>query len=297
MTGISCGMMMMAARTVSVMVRLDDVMYRHHRTGCCVYLYTSRTPCGDASIYHITDDIQRTGAKVLIENADSLLPGADYHTTGLTRRKPGRGDVASSMSCTDKITKWCILGPVSSLILTLVDRIDLSGIVIGTNYDVNAVNRAFKTRISEHFMMPVVINSTVKFEYDLVDDVDTRPCGAAIGAWKCDNVMIFDVINGTRGIRHGVTMRDLCRNDDVIKKQHVVSMPDHAVVRLCKRKMFIDWHSVYVSTPSEWRGTYDDAKHLHVRDKKLVDKFEEFKTKCGGWLCTKDKQIMDGFCL
>ena len=39
--------------------------------------------------------------------------------TGVLRRKPGRGDATLSMSCSDKLAKWCCLGIQVSSVCSL----------------------------------------------------------------------------------------------------------------------------------------------------------------------------------
>ena len=56
-------------------------------------------------------DIYRTGAKCVPgDPQDSRLAGTEYHNVGQLRTKPGRGDKTLSMSCSDKIMKWSVLG-------------------------------------------------------------------------------------------------------------------------------------------------------------------------------------------
>ena len=58
-------------------------------------------------------DIYRTGAKCVPDGLqDSHELGSAYHNVGALRTKPGRGDPTLSMSCSDKMMKWCVLGKV-----------------------------------------------------------------------------------------------------------------------------------------------------------------------------------------
>ena len=65
------------------------------------------------------NDIHRTGAKSLL---DPLEPMADYHILGAVRTKPGRGDPTSSLSCSDKMAKWCHVGFQGSLLAAFFQR-------------------------------------------------------------------------------------------------------------------------------------------------------------------------------
>lgn len=117
------------------------------RPDVAFHLFTSHTPCGDASIFpkddktnddlksssvkrsstdddavglnvkkrkidDKVDDIHRTGAKCLNHEArqDTRLPGSGYHTIGAVRTKPGRGDRTLSVSCSDKLLRWNLTG-------------------------------------------------------------------------------------------------------------------------------------------------------------------------------------------
>jgi hypothetical protein len=58
--------------------------------------------------------------------------GSNYHELGVLRTKPGRGYPTKSMSCSDKITKWLILGIQGSLLTNfLTAPIYLTAIVVG----------------------------------------------------------------------------------------------------------------------------------------------------------------------
>lgn len=80
------------------------------------------------------EDIHRTGAKCVSTSLiqDSREKGVNYHTQGVLRIKPGRGDPTISMSCSDKLTKWLVLGIQGSLLSNLIDKpIYFKNIVFG----------------------------------------------------------------------------------------------------------------------------------------------------------------------
>lgn len=67
--------------------------------------------------------------------SDPLLPGVEYHTTGVLRTKPGRGDPTRSMCCADKLARWNVLGMQGALLAWLMHPIYLDTISVGEYFD------------------------------------------------------------------------------------------------------------------------------------------------------------------
>ena len=151
-------------------------------------LYVSDSPCGDASIYAtLSGDQAFTGAKRLagssgtIESTQSIpnrsscqncvkegeketILGTEVVREGgaqalsVVRLKSGRSDLSlalrtQSMSCSDKIARWTILGLQGSLAVPLLGRIPIGGLVVGADpqgereSQIVALKRAFHDRI------------------------------------------------------------------------------------------------------------------------------------------------------
>ena len=96
------------------------------------HLYISEPPCGDSSmLFQSEEKLHWTGAK-------SVDGGLSSVESGISRLKCGRSDIkldqrSESMSCSDKILKWNLVGIQGGLISAVNDRpIFLSSIVIET---------------------------------------------------------------------------------------------------------------------------------------------------------------------
>ncbi|KAM9607536.1 tRNA-specific adenosine deaminase 1 isoform 2-T2 [Trichechus inunguis] len=99
-------------------------------------------------------DVYRTGAKCVPgEAGDSGKPGPEYHQVGLLRVKPGRGDRTCSMSCSDKLARWNVVGCQGALLMHFLEEpIYLSALVIGKcPYSQEVMQRALigRSRISK----------------------------------------------------------------------------------------------------------------------------------------------------
>ena len=137
----------------NVLEKYKDENYRWKRA-TTLHLYVSDSPCGDASIYPLVEEkMNFTGAKVLVHkyesntdvfhhkellriNDECCVAREGIQELGVLRTKSGRSNLPShlrsmSMSCSDKILRWCILGMQGSWIKQgVLKPIRLSSIVV-----------------------------------------------------------------------------------------------------------------------------------------------------------------------
>jgi len=190
--------------------------------GWSIFMVSSHPPCGDATIFvkdskecdisedkHVIEkavisesddepaakkvklDLNRTGAKP-VSGCDPLVPGLGYHTVGQLRTKPGRGDRTLSLSCSDKMIKWNMLGLQGALCSYLLARsLFLHSFLLTCHmFDNPAMERALYDRAGvEMGHKPQLSKVDLNFEFSK-SDVRPNPCP--------DSVVWVDV-DGGRG--------------------------------------------------------------------------------------------------
>ncbi|XP_034389942.1 tRNA-specific adenosine deaminase 1 isoform X2 [Cyclopterus lumpus] len=180
-------------------------------------------PCDCTGLPPQGPDVHRTGAKCVSGGpADSLRPGAGYHSTGVLRVKPGRGEPTRSLSCSDKLARWGVLGFQGALLSHyLQDALYFSTVVVGKcPYSQEVMQRALITRCSHVSDLPAgfsvcppeLLRSSLEFPFSQAQTElchqagrgRISPCGAAI-SWCNVTERPLDVT--ANGHKHGVTKK------------------------------------------------------------------------------------------
>ncbi|XP_004600922.2 tRNA-specific adenosine deaminase 1 isoform X2 [Sorex araneus] len=198
-------------------------------------------------------DVYRTGAKCVPGGAgDSHLPGAAYHRVGPLRVKPGRGDRTRSMSCSDKLARWNVLGCQGALLMHFLEEpVYLSAVVIGKcPYSQEAMQRALTGRCRNVSALPSgfgvrevkIVQSSELFAQSRCAVQARRadgagrlvPCGAAV-SWSAVPEQPLDVT--ANGFPQGTT------------KKGMRSL--QARSRICKAELFQSFQKLLASIPED----------------------------------------------
>ena len=123
------------------------------------HMYSSHAPCGDASMDMLIEGKRSDTAVVSFDSheraeIDGLLRGrTDFSQRKRLRTKPGRLDSLPtlSLSCTDKMTMWTVLGWQGAQLFRLLGNKSLyfDSIIVGTGFNESALESSINERVSD----------------------------------------------------------------------------------------------------------------------------------------------------
>uniref|UniRef100_A0A3B4ZY23 Double-stranded RNA-specific editase B2-like n=1 Tax=Stegastes partitus TaxID=144197 RepID=A0A3B4ZY23_9TELE len=227
--------------------------------GVLFHMYVSSSPCGDARLncpyeaimtLHVLSDPSRRfrcHLRVKVNGGEGTLPvTANHRWDGLLPGKP-----LVSMSCTDKMAKWSVVGLQGSLLSHLVEPVYLHSLTVGTLSHTGHLARAMKRRLApvKHLPFPYRRQPLLLG----LSSREVRPAGKPVGIsvnWSCGDEGLEEISTSTGRRKDSGTPS-----------------------RLCRRSVFVRWLKLSFSGAEDALATYSASKMAAGRYQRAMQQF------------------------
>uniref|UniRef100_A0A671VAI3 Adenosine deaminase RNA specific B1a n=1 Tax=Sparus aurata TaxID=8175 RepID=A0A671VAI3_SPAAU len=243
----------------SIFTRCDNRQGFRLKENVQFHLYISTSPCGDARIFSpheagVEDQGDRHPnrkargqLRTKIESGEGTIPVRSSNTIQ-TWDGVLQGERLLTMSCSDKIARWNVVGFQGCLMSYFTEPIYFSSIILGSLYHADHLSRAMYQRITEIEDLPPSF-SLNKPLLSGISNAEARQPGKAPNFsvnWTVGD-QALEVINATTG------------KDDLGRPS-----------RLCKHALYSRWMRLHCKLSSTLRirtvrpGSYHEAKQAAV---------------------------------
>uniref|UniRef100_A0A3B4HBP7 Adenosine deaminase RNA specific B2 (inactive) n=1 Tax=Pundamilia nyererei TaxID=303518 RepID=A0A3B4HBP7_9CICH len=193
------------------------------REGVHFHMYVSSSPCGDARLNFSSIKDQdpsrrfRCHLRVKVKGGEGTLPitarRANQKWDGLSPSKP-----LVTMSCTDKLAKWSVVGLQGALLSHLVEPVYLQSLTVGTLSHTGHLGRAMARRLApiKHLPFPYRRQQLLLGQNNpyLSGSRDARPAGKPPNVsvnWSCGDGGWEEISTSTGRRKDSGTPSRLCR--------------------------------------------------------------------------------------
>ncbi|KAF5294454.1 hypothetical protein FQR65_LT01580 [Abscondita terminalis] len=239
------------------------------------HFFTTHMPCGDAAIFAKQDPVEFGDVLACLSECnlqDLRTPGSEYHTLGAVRTKPGRGDPTLSVSCSDKLARWCQIGLQGALLARIIKApIYLSSITVcaETPFNEESLRRALFTRLGVCRDAMVIGQASVVFDYS--KSVSKLPCPSSIiwSKFASHEVAVDGIKQGVTKKNRGTTAARLCICKVELFRKFLTTLEDTSTVFYDEAKsQAVDYQRAWLTLKKEgfkcWTIKDKNLQHFTV---------------------------------
>ncbi|KAM6893533.1 double-stranded RNA-specific editase 1-like [Xenentodon cancila] len=270
-----------AEQQKSIFTRCDNGRGFRLKDSVQFHLYISTSPCGDARIFspheagaedqgdRHPNRKARGQLRTKIESGEGTIPVRSSSTIQ-TWDGVLQGERLLTMSCSDKIARWNVVGFQGSLMSYFTEPVYLSSIILGSLYHADHLSRAMYQRISDMELLPQSFSLNRPL-LSGISNAEARQPGKApnfSGNWTVGDQSL-EVINATTG------------KDDLGRPS-----------RLCKHALYSRWLRLHcqlssalrirTARPSSYHEAKQAAEEYHAAKQTLFRAF--LKAGLGAWV-------------
>ncbi|XP_026987885.1 double-stranded RNA-specific editase 1 isoform X2 [Sagmatias obliquidens] len=230
------------------------------------HLYISTSPCGDARIFSPHEPVLEEPAdrhpnrkargqlRTKIESGEGTIP---VRSNASIQTWDGvlQGERLLTMSCSDKMARWNVVGIQGSLLSVFVEPIYFSSIILGSLYHGDHLSRAMYQRISNIEDLPALYTLN-KPLLSGISNAEARQPGKAPNFsvnWTVGDSAI-EVINATTG------------KDELGRAS-----------RLCKHALYCRWMRVHGKVPSNLLRSKITKPNVYHESKLVAKEYQAAK--------------------
>ncbi|XP_058478307.1 double-stranded RNA-specific editase B2-like isoform X1 [Solea solea] len=191
------------------------------RDSVLFHMYVGSSPCGDARLncpYESTAAYSsrrfQCHLRVKVNSGEGTLPITPRRAANQPQDSASAGKPPVTMSCTDKMAKWSVVGLQGALLSHLVEPVYLHSLTVGTLSHTGHLSRALTRRLAGVKRLPFPYRRQ-RLLLSGLSSSDVRPAGKPPNIsvnWSCGDEVLEEISTSTGRRRNCGTASQLCKN-------------------------------------------------------------------------------------